>query len=214
MKWSKRLFDLCFAVPGIVLLAPVFLVIAVLIKFDDGGPVFFRQERVGYRGRRFRVWKFRTMVVGAERQGALTVGNDPRVTRVGRWIRKFKLDELPQLINVVLGEMSLVGPRPEVPKYVALYSEKELPVLDLVPGITDPASIAFRNESEILGRSPDPERTYVDFIMPEKIRLSLEYAGRATRWADFLVIVQTLLAFLRSGQASQPPTRQEGDRGT
>lgn len=117
------------------------------------------------------------------------------------------MDELPQLINVVFGEMSLVGPRPEVPKYVALYSEKELPVLDLVPGITDPASIAFRNESEILGRSPDPEHTYVEFIMPEKIRIDLEYARQATLWTDFLIILQTLLAILRSGQESQPQAR-------
>src|SRR5690554_1195305 len=123
MKLSKRLFDLCLALPGLILLVPVFLVIAVLIKLDDGGPVFFRQERVGFRGRRFRIWKFRTMVVDAERGGALTVGSDPRVTRVGKWLRKLKMDELPQLINVVRGEMNLVGPRPEVPKYVALYTE-------------------------------------------------------------------------------------------
>lgn len=199
MKWSKRLFDLCFALPGLVLLAPIFLLIAVLIKLDGGGPVFYRQERVGYRGRRFRIWKFRTMVVGAERHGVLTIGNDPRVTRVGRWLRRFKLDELPQLINVVLGDMSLVGPRPEVPKYVALYTEKELQVLDLMPGITDPASIAFRHENEILGRSLDPERTYVQFIIPEKVSLNLDYARKATVLTDCIVILKTLATLLRVG---------------
>lgn len=204
MKTSKRVFDLCLAIPGLLLLAPLFLLIALLIKLDDGGPVFFRQERVGYRGRRFRIWKFRTMRVDAERQGSLTVGDDPRITRAGRWLRKFKLDELPQLINVILGEMSLVGPRPEVPKYVALYGEAELPVLDLVPGITDPASIAFRNESEILGRALDPETMYVESIMREKIRINLEYAGKATVWTDFLVILRTLQVLLKPGSRGEP----------
>lgn len=196
MRKSKRVFDLCIAVPGLVLLAPLFLIIALLIKLDDGGPVFFLQERVGYRGRRFKIWKFRTMYVGAEQKGSLTVGSDPRITRVGRWLRKWKLDEFPQLINVILGEMSLVGPRPEVPKYVALYGEAELPVLNLVPGITDPASIAFRNESDVLATAEDPERVYVQFLMREKIRLNLEYAKRATIWTDFLVILRTFLAIL------------------
>ncbi|MBW6394564.1 sugar transferase [Thermus sp. SYSU G05001] len=204
MKTSKRVFDLCLAIPGLLLLAPLFLLIALLIKLDDGGPVFFRQERVGYRGRRFRIWKFRTMRVDAEQQGSLTVGDDPRITRAGRWLRKFKLDELPQLINVILGEMSLVGPRPEVPKYVALYGEAELPVLDLVPGITDPASIAFRNESEMLGRAPDPETMYVESIMREKIRINLEYAGKATVWTDFLVILRTLQVLLKPGSRGEP----------
>lgn len=193
MRKSKRIFDLFLSIPGLILLAPLFLLIALLIKVDDGGPVFFLQERVGYRSRRFKILKFRTMRVGAERQGTLTVGDDPRVTRVGRWLRKLKLDELPQLINVVLGQMSLVGPRPEVPKYVALYSEAELPVLDLVPGITDPASIAFYNESEILGSAQDPERFYTENIMREKIRLNLEYAQRATLVSDLFVILHTIL---------------------
>lgn len=196
MKKGKRVFDLCIAIPGLIFLSPLFLVVALLIKLDDGGPVFFLQERVGYRGRRFRIWKFRTMYVGAEQKGSLTIGEDPRITRVGRWLRKWKLDEFPQLINVILGEMSLVGPRPEVPKYVALYGEAELPVLNLVPGITDPASIAFRNESDVLATAEDPERVYVQFLMREKIRLNLEYAKRATIWTDFLVILRTFLAIL------------------
>jgi len=194
MRWSKRLFDLFWTILGLLVLWPLFLLVALLIKLDDGGPVFFRQERVGYKGRLFRIWKFRTMVVDAEKIGKpLTVGRDPRITRVGYWLRKFKLDELPQLFNVLAGEMSLVGPRPEVPKYVALYTPGQRRVLDLVPGITDPASIKYRDESEILARSPDPERTYVEEIMPEKIRLNLEYAERATVWSDFIVILCTLL---------------------
>lgn len=199
MKKGKRVFDLCIAIPGLIFLSPLFLVVALLIKLDDGGPVFFLQERVGYRGRRFRIWKFRTMYVGAEQKGSLTIGEDPRITRVGRWLRKWKIDELPQLINVVLGEMSLVGPRPEVPKYVALYNEEQLRVLDLVPGITDPASISFRNESDILATVSDPEQVYVERIMPEKIRINLKYAEKATVWTDFIVIWRTLLALLKLG---------------
>jgi len=193
MRWSKRLFDLFWSILGLLILWPLFLVVALLIKLDDKGPVFFRQERVGYKGRPFRIWKFRTMVVDAEKIGKpLTVGRDPRITRVGYWLRKFKLDELPQLFNVLVGEMSLVGPRPEVPKYVALYTPEQRKVLDLVPGITDPASIKYRDESEILGRSPDPDRTYLEEIMPEKIRLNLEYAAHATVWSDFIIVLKTL----------------------
>lgn len=193
MKPAKRAFDLFWSLSGLAVLSPLFLLIALLVKLEDRGPVFFRQERVGHRGRSFRIWKFRTMVVDADRMGRpLTVGRDPRITRVGYWLRKFKLDELPQLINVVRGEMSLVGPRPEVPRYVALYTLEQRKVLELVPGITDPASIRYRNESEVLARSPDPERTYIEEVMPEKIRLNLEYARRATLWSDFVVIVRTL----------------------
>jgi len=176
---------------------PALLVIAVLIKLDDGGAVFFRQVRVGRGGRAFRVWKFRTMIPRAEQCGGpLTVGDDPRVTRVGRWLRHSKLDELPQLFNVLAGQMSLVGPRPEVPHYVALYTPDQRRVLDLVPGITDPASIAYRDESALLAQAPDWERQYVEVIMPEKIRLNLAYAARATRWKDFLVVVVTLLSLV------------------
>ncbi|GAH17100.1 unnamed protein product, partial [marine sediment metagenome] len=151
MSLGKRLFDLFWASLGLVLLSPLFLILALLIKLADGGAVFYRQERVGWRGRPFRVWKFRTMVMNAERMGKpLTVGDDPRITAAGRFLRRFKLDELPQLFNVVRGEMSLVGPRPEVAKYVRLYTPGQRRVLDLVPGITDPASIKYRDESDIL----------------------------------------------------------------
>ena len=193
MRGTKRLFDLCWTIPGLLVLWPAFLVIAVLIKLDDGGAVFFRQVRVGRYGRAFRVWKFRTMIARAEQCGGpLTVGDDPRTTRFGRWLRRSKLDELPQLFNVLAGQMSLVGPRPEVPHYVALYTPDQHRVLDLVPGITDPANIAYRDESALLAQAPDWERQYVEVIMPEKIRLNLAYAARATRWADFIVVVDTL----------------------
>jgi lipopolysaccharide/colanic/teichoic acid biosynthesis glycosyltransferase len=193
MKGTKRLFDLCWTLPGLLVLWPAFLVIAMLIKLDDGGAVFFRQVRVGRDGRLFRVWKFRTMIANAEQRGGpLTVGEDPRTTRIGRWLRRSKLDELPQLFNVLAGEMSLVGPRPEVPRYVALYSPDQRRVLDLVPGITDPASIVYRHESDLLARAPDPERHYIAVIMPEKIRINLAYAARATWWTDLVVVLDTL----------------------
>jgi lipopolysaccharide/colanic/teichoic acid biosynthesis glycosyltransferase len=198
MKLEKRLFDIVASAIGLLVLWPVFLVIAVLIKLEDGGPVFYRQERIGYKGRLFKIWKFRTMVVNADKLGKpLTVGRDPRITRVGYWLRKFKLDELPQLLNVLLGEMSLVGPRPEVPQYVALYTPEQRRVLDLVPGITDPASIKFANEAELLAEASDPEKFYIEHIMPTKIRLNMEYASHATLWSDILVILKTLVRIVR-----------------
>jgi lipopolysaccharide/colanic/teichoic acid biosynthesis glycosyltransferase len=198
MKLEKRLFDVVASAIGLLVLWPVFLVIAALIKLEDGGPVFYRQERIGYKGRPFKIWKFRTMVVNADKLGKpLTVGRDPRITRVGYWLRKFKLDELPQLLNVLLGEMSLVGPRPEVPQYVALYTPEQRRVLDLVPGITDPASIKFANEAELLAEANDPEKFYIEHIMPTKIRLNMEYASHATLWSDILVILKTLVRIVR-----------------
>jgi len=198
MKLEKRLFDIVASAIGLLVLWPVFLVIAVLIKLEDGGPVFYRQERIGYKGGPFKIWKFRTMVVNADKLGKpLTVGRDPRITRVGYWLRKFKLDELPQLLNVLLGEMSLVGPRPEVPQYVALYTPEQRRVLDLVPGITDPASIKFANEAELLAEASNPEKFYIEHIMPTKIRLNMEYASHATLWSDILVILKTLVRIVR-----------------
>jgi len=198
MKLEKRLFDIAASAIGLLVLWPVFLVIAVLIKLEDGGPVFYRQERIGYKGSPFKIWKFRTMVVNADKLGKpLTVGRDPRITRVGYWLRKFKLDELPQLLNVLLGEMSLVGPRPEVPQYMALYTPEQRKVLDLVPGITDPASIKFANEAELLAEASNPEKFYIEHIMPTKIRLNMEYASHATLWSDILVILKTLVRIVR-----------------
>lgn len=195
----KRICDLLLTIPALALLAPLFGVIALLIKAGDGGPVFFRQKRVGYRGKPFYLWKFRTMIVPPENKRGipLTIGADPRITPAGRWLRQTKIDELPQLLNVLRGEMSLVGPRPEVPRYVALYTREQRAVLEIFPGITDPASIRYRRESELLAGSPDPEGTYIDQIMPTKIRLNLDYAAQATVWSDFKVILRTLFHVLR-----------------
>ncbi|WP_257313155.1 sugar transferase [Geothrix fuzhouensis] len=188
-----RLFDFLGALLGLVLLSPGLLLIAAIIKLADRGPVFYRQVRVGREGRLFRIWKFRTMVVGADRIGrSLTVGGDPRVTRVGAYLRRWKLDELPQLLNVVTGEMGFVGPRPEVPRYVALYTETQRRVLDLRPGITDLASIAYRNESDLLDGHEDPEAHYIRTILPDKIRINLDYAAKAGVWRNFKVILATL----------------------
>lgn len=188
-----RLFDFLGAILGLVLLFPGLVLLAVLIRLVDGGPVFYRQVRVGRGGRPFRIWKFRTMVVDADRIGRpLTVSGDPRVTRTGAWLRRWKLDELPQLINVVTGEMGFVGPRPEVPRFVALYTEAQRRVLDLRPGITDLASIAYRNESDLLEGHEDPESHYIGTILPDKIRINLDYAAKAGVWRNLKVILATL----------------------
>jgi len=194
----KRAFDFCLACFGLLIIWPVLLVVALLIVLDDRGPVFFRQLRVGRFGKPFRMWKFRTMVVDAEKIGAqITVGRDPRITRIGEKLRKTKVDELPQLFNVVTGEMSFVGPRPEVPRYVELYTEEQRTVLDLMPGITDPASLRYRDENDVLAQAADPERLYREDIMPEKIRLNLDYAADAGLGRDIGVILQTIRRMFR-----------------
>ena len=194
MRPGKRALDVTAAIAGLLVLAPVFAAIAIAIKLQSHGPFFFRQERVGRAGARFRIWKFRTMVADAERQGgAITIGKDPRITSVGTALRRFKLDELPQLLNVLRGEMTLVGPRPEVAHYVQLYSEAQRAVLELVPGITDPASIEYRDEAAVLATYPDPEQAYVEEIMPRKIRINLEYAARATAGSDVALILRTVV---------------------
>jgi lipopolysaccharide/colanic/teichoic acid biosynthesis glycosyltransferase len=195
---KKRLFDLLFSIPGFLLLSPFFYLAALAIKVESPGPVFFRQVRVGQKGKYFWVIKFRTMLVNAEKIGPqITVGRDPRITGMGRLLRKTKLDELPQLFNVLVGDMSLVGPRPEVPRYVGLYSQTQRRVLELIPGITDPASIKYRHESEILAESDDPEKTYIKIIMPEKIQINLAYAVEATVFSDFKVVLKTLQRLIR-----------------
>lgn len=194
MNKVKRAVDLTGAAIGLMLLWPLFLLIALLIKWDDRETVFFRQERIGFRGKPFHILKFRTMTANPRAQARLlTVGRDPRITRVGYFLRQTKLDEFPQLINVLRGEMSLVGPRPEVARYVTLYTPEQMRVLDLVPGITDVASIAYRKESELLAQATDPQRMYIEQIMPMKIGLNLEYASRATVWSDLLIIYRTFL---------------------
>lgn len=194
---AKRLFDLVSAFAGLVAVSPVFLIVGILVKLEDKGPVFFRQERIGWRGRPFRIWKFRTMVVDAEKMGSLiTVGDDPRITRVGSFLRATKIDELPQLINVVVGQMSMVGPRPEVAKYVALYNDEQRKVLDLRPGMTDPASIHFRQESTLLALDSNPETAYIEYFMPEKIRINLEYTKRRSLWGDIVLVLKTIYCLM------------------
>ena len=177
----KRLFDITASGLGLLVLSPLFLILAVWIKLDSPGPVFYRQVRVGRGNKDFRLFKFRSMRVGSDKKGLITVGgHDPRVTRSGYYIRKYKLDELPQLINVFIGDMSLVGPRPEVRKYVDLYTPEQLHVLDVRPGITDMASIRYRNENELLEQAADPEQYYRDVVMQDKLRINLEYTSSAS----------------------------------
>lgn len=195
---AKRCFDLLFTLPALALLAPVFLAIALWIRFDSAGPIFFRQERVGRKGKIFRIYKFRTMVQDAEKKGRLiTVGEDPRITKSGKFLRRYKVDELPQLLNVARGDMSLVGPRPEVPRYVQMYplSIKNI-VLSVPPGITDFASIEYKDENRILGESQDPELAYVNQVMPVKLALYEKYVSVRSLWVDFCLIVRTLKAIL------------------
>jgi len=188
----KRLFDVVASGLGLIVLSPLFLVLAIWIKLDSKGPVFYRQVRVGYKNKDFRIFKFRSMRVGADKGSLVTIGgHDPRVTRSGYLIRKFKLDELPQLINVFRGDMSLVGPRPEVRHYVNYWTPEQLHVLDVRPGITDPASIKFRNENELMEKAEDPEKYYIEVIMQEKIRLYLEYVNHHSFWGDIGLIFKT-----------------------
>jgi len=191
---AKRAFDLFFAALGIVCLAPLLLAIAAFIKLDSQGPAFFRQDRVGRHGKIFRIHKFRTMRVGAEKAGPLiTRAGDSRVTRVGKTLRKYKLDELPQLIDVLRGKMSLVGARPEVPGYVQYYPpQTKALLLALSPGITDPAAIIYKREEELLAASGDPEREYVENILPLKLRYYEEYAKHRSMWSDIVIILRTL----------------------
>jgi lipopolysaccharide/colanic/teichoic acid biosynthesis glycosyltransferase len=197
MTASKRALDLLGAGLGLLVLAPVFGIIALAISLDDGGPVFFRQPRVGERGVPFRLWKFRTMrpAPGA----AITIGADSRITRVGRRLRRYRLDELPQLLNVLAGSMSLVGPRPEVPEFVADYAPAYRELLRYRPGITDPASVQFRDEATILGGMADPVNGYRTQILPLKLATSLNYARRATTRSDIGVLVATAVAILADG---------------
>lgn len=182
---------------GLLVLSPLFFVLAVWIKCDSKGPVFYRQVRVGRNNRDFRLYKFRSMRVGSDKKGLITIGgHDPRVTRSGYYIRRYKLDELPQLINVFAGNMSLVGPRPEVRKYVDLYTPEQMHVLDVRPGITDLASIRYRNENELLEQADDPDRYYVDVIMQDKLRINLEYVADHSFLKDIKLIGMTFRAIV------------------
>ncbi len=202
---ARRVFDAAVAGLGLLISSPVLLVAAVAIRLDSPGPAIFRQKRVGLNGAPFEILKFRTMRVDAEKVGAqLTVGADPRITNVGAFLRAWKIDELPQLANVVKGEMALVGPRPEVPRYVELYTPEQRRVLSVRPGITDPASIEFRNESELMAEQPDPERYYREVIMPRKVQLNLDYLARRSLGTDLGILFATAKAVLlgRGGEGA------------
>jgi len=189
----KRTFDFLASLFGLLLLSPLILCIAVWVKCDSKGPIFYRQVRVGKDGREFKLLKFRSMRMGADRAGLLTLGDrDPRVTRSGFWLRKTKLDELPQLFNVLVGDMSLVGPRPEVPKYVALYTPEQREILSVRPGITDAASVEMRNEAELMAQQADPEAYYVNVQIPLKIKLAKEYIAQQSFLSDLKLIVRTI----------------------
>ncbi len=194
----KRLFDIIASGCGLLLLSPILILLAVWVKLDSKGPVFYKQVRVGKGNKDFYLFKFRSMRIGADKKGLITVGgHDPRVTRSGYYIRKYKLDELPQLINVFKGDMSLVGPRPEVRHYVNYWTPEQMHVLDVRPGITDPASIKFRNENELLEKAEDPEKYYIEVIMQEKIKLYLEYVDHASFWYDIKLIFQTFWVIVK-----------------
>lgn len=195
----KRLFDFIASFYGLILLFPIFVLAALWIKIDSRGPIFFRQERVGFQGSFFRIHKFRTMVLDAEKKGKqITVGADSRITTVGSFLRKYKLDELPQLIDVLVGDMSLVGPRPELPKYIDCYSDVEKhDVLSVKPGITDNASIEFRDENELLASSKDPEAAYINEVLPKKIALYRKYVKERSFFGDVAIIFKTIFLIVK-----------------
>lgn len=193
-----RLLDIVLSLLGLLFLLPIFLILAVWIKFDSQGSIFFRQIRVGKDGKDFRIYKFRTMIVNAEKMGIITIGErDPRITNSGYFLRKYKLDELPQLINVLKGEMSFVGPRPEVRKYVEMYNQEQLKILTVKPGITDYASIEYINEDEILGKSLNPEKTYIEEIMLQKIKYNMKYINNKTVIEYFKIIFLTIIKIIK-----------------
>ena len=194
----KRLFDIFASGVGLVVLSPLFLIVAVWIKLDSTGPVFYRQVRVGKGNQDFKIFKFRTMRIGSDRGSLITVGGrDPRITTSGYFLRKTKIDELPQLINVLIGDMSLVGPRPEVRHYVNYWTPEQMRVLDVRPGITDPASIRYCNENELLEKTDDPESFYINVIMQDKISLYLDYVDNNGFWRDLQLIFSTVFAIFR-----------------
>lgn len=190
----KRIFDFFAALIGIIILSPIFIIVSIAIKLDSPGNIMFLQKRVGKCGKKFDIFKFRTMVTNAERLGKqITVGKDNRITKVGAFLRKYKIDELPQLFNVLKGDMSLVGPRPEVPKYVALYNEEQKKVLSVRPGITDLASLKYSDENDILGKVENPEEYYINVIMKDKLSLNLEYIEKSNLFFDISLVIKTIL---------------------
>lgn len=193
----KRIFDIILSLFGLIILLPFMLIIAIFIKLDSKGSIFFRQVRVTKNGREFKIFKYRTMRVGSDKYSQITVGKDDRITKIGLFLRKYKLDEIPQLINVFIGDMSLVGPRPEVPKYVALYTEEQREILKVRAGITDYASIEFSNENDILADEADPEKAYIEKIMPRKIELNKKYLSEISVITDIKIILLTIKKILK-----------------
>ncbi len=194
----KRLFDILSSLIALIVLSPFFLILAIAIAAGSPGGVFFRQVRVGKGGKHFHLLKFRSMRPGSEKAGQITVGErDPRITGIGHFLRRYKLDELPQLFNILKGDMGIVGPRPEVPKYVALYTADQRRVLEVRPGLTSLASIEYINENELLGRSSDPDRTYVEEIMPAKLALDLHYVNERDLFLDLNIVLRTAMRLLR-----------------
>ena len=192
-----RLFDILFSALGLIILSPLFAVLYILIRTESKGGAFYVQERIGKDGKPFGLYKFRTMRTGSESEGLLTIGeHDNRITRIGYFLRKTKIDELPQLMNVLKGDMSLVGPRPEVRKYVDLYTEEQLKVLSVRPGITDYASIKYVNENELLSKADDPDRVYIEEIMPDKIKLNMKYLEHYTISEYFKIIFLTFKSLM------------------
>lgn len=190
----KRIFDFLLSLIGIIIISPILIIVSILIKLDSKGKILFLQKRVGRYGKEFNIYKFRTMVSDAEKLGKqITVGNDSRITKVGAFLRKYKIDELPQLFNVLKGDMSLVGPRPEVPRYVKLYNDEQKKVLNVRPGITDMASLRYKDENEILGKVDNPEEYYINVIMKDKLELNLEYIEKSNIFFDLYLIIKTVI---------------------
>ncbi|AVQ22387.1 sugar transferase [Fusobacterium nucleatum subsp. nucleatum ATCC 23726] len=193
----KRIFDIILSLFGLIILLPFMLITAIFIKLDSKGPVFFKQLRVTKNGREFKIFKYRTMRVGSDKYSQITVGKDDRITKIGSFLRKYKLDEIPQLINVLIGDMSLVGPRPEVPKYVALYTDEQKEILKVRAGITDYASIEFSNENDLLASEEDPEKAYIEKVMPRKIELNKKYLSEISILTDIRIILLTIKKILK-----------------
>ena len=193
----KRIFDTTLSLFGLIILLPFMLIIAILIKIDSKGPIFFKQIRVTKGGREFKILKYRTMRVGSDKYSQITVGKDERITKIGSFLRKYKLDEIPQLINVLIGDMSLVGPRPEVPKYVVLYTDEQKEILKVRAGITDYASIEFSDENDLLALEEEPEKAYIEKIMPKKIELNKKYLSETSVLTDIKIILLTIKKILK-----------------
>ena len=193
----KRIFDITLSLFGLIILLPFMLIIAILIKFDSKGTVFFKQIRITKGGKEFKIFKYRTMKAGSDKYSQITVGKDERITKIGSFLRKYKLDEIPQLINVLIGDMSLVGPRPEVPKYVALYTDEQKEILKVRAGITDYASIEFSDENDLLASEKNPEEAYIEKVMPKKIELNKKYLSEISVLTDIKIILLTIKKILK-----------------